>query len=118
MVYSLSVFWLIWSPTEEVIYQAYCAARLRALTGSTWASVTLVGFWWAFQHSVFPLHLRLASYRLSFSAISTVSRSLSTHLSSDPPSPEDDHHALADGLVCGTVDAQNMKALKASPPSG
>ena len=55
VVYSLSVFWLVWSPTEEVIYQAYCAARLQVLTGSTWATVTLVGFWWAFQHSVFPL---------------------------------------------------------------
>jgi hypothetical protein len=55
VVYSLSVFWLVWSPTEEVIYQAYCAARLRALTGSTWATVGLVGFWWAIQHSVFPL---------------------------------------------------------------
>jgi hypothetical protein len=55
VVYSLSVFWLIWSPTEEVIYQAYCAARLLALTRRTWATVALVGFWWAFQHSVFPL---------------------------------------------------------------
>jgi hypothetical protein len=55
VVYSLSVFWMVWSPTEEVIYQAYCAARLQVLTGSTWVTVTLVGFWWAFQHSVFPL---------------------------------------------------------------
>jgi hypothetical protein len=55
VVYSLSVFWLVWSPTEEVIYQAYCAARLQVLTGSTWATVMLVAFWWAFQHSVFPL---------------------------------------------------------------
>jgi len=55
VVYSLSVFWLVWSPTEEVIYQAYCATRLQLLTGSTWATVMLVGFWWAFQHSVFPL---------------------------------------------------------------
>jgi hypothetical protein len=55
VVYSLSIFWLVWSPTEEVMYQAYCAARLRALTGSTWITVTWVGFWWAFQHSVFPL---------------------------------------------------------------
>ena len=54
VVYSLSVFWMVWSPTEEVIYQAYCAARLKALTKSTWATVTLVGFWWALQHSVFP----------------------------------------------------------------
>jgi len=49
------VFWLIWSPTEEVIYQAYCAARLQVLTGSTWATVTVVGFWWVLQHSMFPL---------------------------------------------------------------
>ena len=55
VVYSLSVFWLIWSPTEEVIYQAYCAARLQVLTGSTWATVTVVGFWWVLQHSMFPL---------------------------------------------------------------
>jgi uncharacterized protein len=55
VVYSLSVFWLVWSPTEEVIYQAYCATRLQVLTGSTWVTVTWVGFWWAFQHSVFPV---------------------------------------------------------------
>jgi hypothetical protein len=55
VVYSLSVFWLVWSPTEEVIYQAYCATRVQALTGSAWVTVTWVGFWWAFQHSVFPL---------------------------------------------------------------
>ena len=63
--YSLSVFWLVWSPTEEVIYQAYCAARLRALTGRTWVTVTVVGFWWAFQHSLFPLVLdwRLIVFR-------------------------------------------------------
>lgn len=53
--YSLSVFWLVWSPTEEVMYQAYCAARLRALTGRTWVTVALVGFWWALQHCVLPL---------------------------------------------------------------
>ena len=63
--YSLSVFWLLWSPTEQAIYQAYCAARLKALTGKTWVTVTVVGFWWAFQHSVFPLVLdwRLILFR-------------------------------------------------------
>src|SRR5258708_37217774 len=55
VVYSLSVFWLVWSPTEEVFYQAYFAARLQLLTGSTSATIMWVGFWWAFQHSVFPL---------------------------------------------------------------
>jgi len=63
--YSLSIFWLLWSPTEEVTYQAYCAARLRALTGRTWVTLGLVGFWWAFQHSVLPLVLdwRLTVFR-------------------------------------------------------
>jgi hypothetical protein len=42
VIYSLSVFWLVWSPTEEVIYQAYCVARLRIVTGSAWATVTWV----------------------------------------------------------------------------
>jgi hypothetical protein len=51
----LSVFWLVWSPTEQAIYQAYCAARLKALSGKTWVTVMVVGFWWAFEHSLFPL---------------------------------------------------------------
>ena len=53
--YSLSAFWLVWSPTEQAIYQAYCAARLKALTGKTWVTVMVIGFWWAFEHSLFPL---------------------------------------------------------------
>ncbi|MGD0130089.1 MAG: hypothetical protein ABSF46_32630 [Terriglobia bacterium] len=66
--YSLSVFWLVWSPTEQAIYQAYSAARLKALTGKTWVTVTVVGFWWAFQHSMFPLVLdwRLIIYRFLY----------------------------------------------------
>lgn len=65
VAYSLSLFWLVWSPTEEVIYQAYCAARLEALTRNKWLTVTVVGFWWAFQHSLFPLVLdpRLIMWR-------------------------------------------------------
>ena len=64
-VYSLSVFWLVWSPVEQAIYQAYCAARLEALTGKTWVTVTVVGLCWALQHSVFPLvpEGRLIVYR-------------------------------------------------------
>ena len=65
VAYSLSLFWILWSPTEEVTYQADCAARLLALTGRTWVTLTLVGFWWALQHSVLPLVLdwRLAVFR-------------------------------------------------------
>jgi len=63
--YSLSIFWFVWSPTEQAFYQAYCGARLKALTGKTWVTVTVVGFWWATQHSMFPLVLdwRLILYR-------------------------------------------------------
>ncbi len=54
-VYSLAVWWLIWSPTEQMTYNGYVLPRLEALTGRPWLAVALVGFWWAFQHCVFPL---------------------------------------------------------------
>lgn len=55
IMYSLSVWWLIWSPTEEATYQAYTLPRLRALTGRTWIAFTTVGIVWAFQHALLPL---------------------------------------------------------------
>lgn len=54
VVYSLSLWWIIWSPTEEATYQAYTLPRLRALTGRTWVAFSVVGFVWAFQHSLLP----------------------------------------------------------------
>ena len=68
-VYSLSLWWLIWSPTEELTYQAYALPRLQALTGRTWLAFVIVGFFWAAQHCALPLVLdwRFALYRfLSF----------------------------------------------------
>jgi len=56
-IYSLSLWWLLWSPTEEMTYNGYVLPRLQALTGRKWAAVLLVGFWWALQHSFFPLIL-------------------------------------------------------------
>jgi hypothetical protein len=53
-VYSFSVWWLIWSPTEEMTYQAYVLPRLQALTGRTWIAVAITGFWWAAQHCALP----------------------------------------------------------------
>jgi len=53
-VYTLSAWWVIWSPTEETTYQAYVLPRLEALSGSSWIPVAVVGFWWALQHSVLP----------------------------------------------------------------
>jgi len=57
VVYSLSLWWIIWSPTEEATYQGYVLPRMRALTGRTWLAFAVVGFVWAFQHSLLPLVL-------------------------------------------------------------
>lgn len=54
-LYSLLVWVVIWSPTEEATYQAYTLPRVKALTGRTWAAFVLVGFVWAFQHSLLPV---------------------------------------------------------------
>ena len=53
-VYSITIWWVISSPTEEAIYQGYALPRLRALTGRTWVAMTVVGFWWAAQHCLLP----------------------------------------------------------------
>ena len=54
VIYSFSLFWLIWSPTEEMTYNGYVLPRIQALTGRKWAAVLIVGFWWALQHSFIP----------------------------------------------------------------
>jgi hypothetical protein len=53
-IYTISLWWMIWSPTEEATYQAFALPRMRALTGRTWVAFALVGFVWAFQHSLLP----------------------------------------------------------------
>ena len=53
-VYSVTIWWLISSPTEEIVFQGYALPRLRALTGRTWAAMVIVGLWWAAQHSAIP----------------------------------------------------------------
>jgi hypothetical protein len=57
VVYSFSVWWLIWSPTEEMTYQGYALSRLEVLFGSRWKAVAIVGFWWALQHPFLPFIL-------------------------------------------------------------
>jgi hypothetical protein len=54
VLYSRILFWPIWSVTEELTYNGYALPRLKALTGSTWISVALVGFFWSIQHSFLP----------------------------------------------------------------
>ena len=57
VVYSFSVWWLIWSPTEEMTYQGYALPRFEVLFRSRWKAIALVGFWWALQHSFLPFIL-------------------------------------------------------------
>jgi hypothetical protein len=57
VIYSLSIFWLVWSPTEEMTYNGYVLPRIQALTRRTWIAVPLVGFWWALQHCFLPFIL-------------------------------------------------------------
>jgi uncharacterized protein len=57
IVYSLSVWWLVWSPTEQMTYQAYALPRILALSGRKWIAILVVAFWWTLQHSFFPLIL-------------------------------------------------------------
>jgi hypothetical protein len=57
VIYSLFIWWPIWSPTEELTYQGYCLPRFIALTRSRWLAVLIVGFWWALQHSFLPFIL-------------------------------------------------------------
>jgi hypothetical protein len=52
--YSLAVWWIIQSATEEMTYQGYALPRLEALTGRTWIAFSIVGFWWALQHCMIP----------------------------------------------------------------
>lgn len=54
MVYSLAVWWVIQSATEEMTYNGYVLPRLQALTGRTWVAIVITGFWFTAQHCMFP----------------------------------------------------------------
>ncbi len=53
-LYSLTVWWIIQSATEEMTYQGYVLPRLQVLSGRTGIAVAIVGFWWAAQHCMVP----------------------------------------------------------------
>ena len=57
VVYTFSVWLLIWSPTEEMTYQGYALPRIEALSHHRWIAVTIVSFWWALQHVFLPFIL-------------------------------------------------------------
>jgi membrane protease YdiL (CAAX protease family) len=54
VAYSLSLWWLIWSPTEELTFNGYVLPRLEALSRSRWLAVALVGLSWAVMHAAIP----------------------------------------------------------------
>ncbi len=54
MVYSLTIWWPVWSTTEELTYQTFFLRRLRLAFRSPALAVLAVGFWWALQHSALP----------------------------------------------------------------
>lgn len=64
-VYSLTVWWVIQSATEEMTYNGYVLPRLEALTGHTWIAFSIVGFWFSVQHCAFPFLFdwRYVAYR-------------------------------------------------------
>lgn len=53
-IYSRSLWWLIWSPTEEMTYAGYVLPRAQALSHRTWVALLLVGLFWSIQHSFLP----------------------------------------------------------------
>ncbi len=53
-VYTLTVWWVIQSATEEMTYQGYALPRLEALTGRTWIAFLIVWFWFTAQHCMVP----------------------------------------------------------------
>lgn len=57
MIYSLGIWWIIWTPTEQITYQGYALEKIRALSGRNWVALVVVGFWWTLQHSFLPFVL-------------------------------------------------------------
>jgi hypothetical protein len=53
--YSVLVWPVLWSMTEEATYVGYTLPRLEALTGNTAVSAALVSAVWALQHEALPL---------------------------------------------------------------
>lgn len=57
IVYSFSVWWLIWSPTEELTYRGYALPRFEVLCRNRAVAIGLVTFWWTLQHVFLPFIL-------------------------------------------------------------
>jgi membrane protease YdiL (CAAX protease family) len=55
VLYSRVLWWPLWSVTEEMTYNGYALARLRAMTASPWLSVAIVSFFFSIQHTFLSL---------------------------------------------------------------
>ena len=54
-LYSLTIWWVIWAPVEDMTYAGYSLPRLEALTGGKWVLASLVASFFAIlQHSFSP----------------------------------------------------------------
>jgi membrane protease YdiL (CAAX protease family) len=88
VVCSLSLWWLIWSPTEELTFNGYVLPRLEALTRSRWLAVLGVGLLWAVMHAAIPTlwDARYLAWRtLSFLPLCTALAALYTWQRRLPP---------------------------------
>jgi hypothetical protein len=57
IIYSFSLWWLIWSPTEEMTYRGYAFPRFEVLCRNRGLAIGLVSFWWTLQHVFLPFIL-------------------------------------------------------------
>ncbi|HXJ86529.1 MAG TPA: CPBP family glutamic-type intramembrane protease [Candidatus Binatia bacterium] len=57
VIYSFSVWWLIWSPTEEMTYRGYAFPRFEVLCRHRALAIGVVSFWWSLQHVFLPFIL-------------------------------------------------------------
>jgi membrane protease YdiL (CAAX protease family) len=57
VLYSIFLWPLLWSITEELTYNGYLALRLLALSKNPTIAFGLAGFWWIGQHLFLPLIL-------------------------------------------------------------
>jgi len=54
IIYSFSLWWLIWSPTEEMTYRGYAFPRFEVLCRNRGLAIGLLSFWWTLQHVFLP----------------------------------------------------------------
>lgn len=54
VLYGRLVWWIIWSPTEELIYNGYSLPRLQAVLSGKWKALLLVSFSWSIMHCFLP----------------------------------------------------------------